>query len=192
MNIDVDSWLRTEFEQNFIQMRDRDDKIINITKFYITLIAGIISACVALLGLKKLTSPYYWVGLLLIFTSIIGELIFFWIIVFRKYFVKCARQVNSLRGFYSEKLAKYIKKDIIINPTDASYPKLINKKSSHTIIFTIMTFVNSSLIAVGIWGVMSKFISIKNTHKIAISSLSFLIIVILNYLHLYLLSKEEK
>lgn len=51
--LNSESWLKTEFEQSFQQMRDRDARIIEIVKFYATVVLGVATAIVALMGLKE-------------------------------------------------------------------------------------------------------------------------------------------
>lgn len=104
--VDYETWLKMEFEQGFLQLRDRDERIIDLTKFYITMILSSGSIAIALLSLKDLVYRYFLVGLLLIMSCVVGEMLVILITAFRSYFVICARQLNAIRGTYTRSLSE--------------------------------------------------------------------------------------
>lgn len=179
---DYQPWLKSEFEQNFLQLRSIDDKILGLIKFYVTMIVGLGSAAIAIMGLENLEDPYLLVGLLLLGTSVAGGILLVWMITLRGYFVTCARQLNAIRSLYSEYLPTDKKKHIV-QPTDSSYPPLLHKTSSHYVVMVLMIFLNSILALLGTLGLMSCETTIKLWQKAAISATVFVSFILFSLLY---------
>jgi phosphoglycolate phosphatase-like HAD superfamily hydrolase len=126
-----------EYEQNFIQLRDRDEQITGMTKFFATLMLSLGSVIVGLLGIRQLNAKVQLVGMLLLATALVGEILFFWLVSFREYFVVCARQLNSLRRRYVE-LLPADSRVVAVQPTDPRYPKVLHWGSAQMWIWLFM------------------------------------------------------
>lgn len=142
-------WLRLEFEQNFEHLRDRDEKILSLVKFYTTTVLGVGSVAVALFGLKNLPSPHVWIGTLLVMAAVLGELVFFLLTSLRSYFVTSARQLNAIRNHY----AQHVAREILIQPTDSSYPKRLRFGSAHMFVLAVVALTNAALLLLGAVGI---------------------------------------
>ena len=68
-------WLRTEFEQNFVHLRDRDARMMELTKFHVGLVCSVLTACVALGGLPTLGHKVPLIGGLCVATSVVGMIV---------------------------------------------------------------------------------------------------------------------
>lgn len=170
--VDYETWSKMEFEQGFLQLRDRDERIIDLTKFYITMILSSGSIAIALLSLKDLVYRYFLVGLLLIMSCVVGEMLVILITAFRSYFVICARQLNAIRGTYTRGIPTS-EKGCIVQPTDPSYPPMFNKNSAHFIVILLMTFINAALGVLGIMGLISISPKYIQDRQVSISFIAF-------------------
>jgi len=190
-SLNYESWLKTEFEQNFDHLRDRDSKFIEIIKFYATLVLGVVTASIALMGIKNLNHAFALVGLLLIATCFVGEICLLWMIAFRRYFVTSARQVNAIRHLYAENIpGEY--QGCVLQSTDPSQPPLLHKGSAHITMMRIITFVNATLATIGTLGIMSYVTQIKSWQRISVIIAIFLIVITVNTLYIRKKLKEKK
>jgi len=190
-SLNYESWLKAEFEQNFDHLRDRDSKFIEIIKFYATLVLGVVTASIALMGVKNLNHAFALVGLLLIATCFVGEICLLWMIAFRKYFVTSARQVNAIRHLYKENMPEEYQ-GCVLQSTDPSQPPLLHKGSAHITMMRIITFVNATLATIGGLGVMSYITQIKNWQRISVFTTTFLVVIVVNTLYIKKKLKEKK
>jgi hypothetical protein len=191
LTLNHESWLKTEFQKNFNHLRDRDSKIIEIVKFYVTVVLGVATASIALMGLKDLSNAFALVGLLLIATCVVGEICLLWIIAFRRYFVTCARQINAIRHLYVENSPPQYRESIL-QPTDPSLPPMLHTGSAQIIVMIIIIFINAILFALGVLGVTSYMAQIKSEHRILVSVFAFLSIAGLNTIYMRKKLKENK
>ena len=189
-SLNYESWLKAEFEQNFDHLRDRDSKFIEIIKFYATLVLGVITASIALMGVKNLNHAFALVGLLLIATCFVGEICLLWMIAFRKYFVTSARQVNAIRLLYKENIPKEYQGSVL-QSTDPLQPPLLHKGSAHITMMRIITFVNATLAAIGGLGIMSYITQIKNWERVFIFIAIFFVVLITNTSYIHKKLKEN-
>lgn len=173
----IREWMKLEFEQNFIQLRDRDDKIISMTKFFGTFLLSLCSVALGLLGLEEIQVHPAWIGALLLAGAIVGEIVLLWLISFREYFVTCARQLNALRARYVSNLATE-KLEIAIQSTNSNYPEFYNPRSAQTAIWWLMLLLVSTIGGVGTYVILRGF-SINVTWSILglVAILSFVVIL---------------
>jgi phosphoglycolate phosphatase-like HAD superfamily hydrolase len=135
---DVREFMRMEFQQNFEQLRDRDQHIIGMTKFFATLFLSVATVASGLLGLSIFSASQKWsaVGVLLLVTCCIGEMLFLWLVTFREYFVVCARQLNAIRHWYVSQLP-LSQRDVAVQPVDCELPQVIHLKSAQFYVWLI-------------------------------------------------------
>jgi len=183
LSMDCESWLKAEFEQNFLQLRNRDDKIIGLTKFYVTAILSVGSAAIALMGLSNLKHPHIWLGFLLFGTCIVGEILFVWMIAFRKYFVNCARQLNAIRRLYYE-FIPVSERYCIVQPIDPSFPPLLNRGSAHIIVMLLMSFLNAIVAALSAYGLTLKMTALTDWQRILICFIGLFVIILVNEVYM--------
>jgi hypothetical protein len=174
-----ESWLKVEFEQNFIQLRDRDDKILGLTKFYVSAMLGVGSVAIGLLGLEKLGHPYTLVGMLLLGACILGEMFFVWMVAFRGYFVECARQINAIRRAYRDSLPAGLSW-CVLQPTDPAVPRTLNRRSGHIVVMALMSFVNACLAGIGLFGVTAATKILTARERVGTSAAAFLLVLVVN------------
>ena len=146
-NIESETWLKSEFEQNIGLIKDYDGKIIDIIKFYFTLLLGIMSVVVAIIKFSGFNDYIYLLGIISLTFSFAGHLLLLWIYKLRSYFVLAARQINAVRKYYREILPDELK-EIIIQPTNVKYPGYYHKSSSHIIAMYLIIFFNAFAICV--------------------------------------------
>lgn len=163
-----DAWLRLEFEQNFLHLRDRDEKVLGLVKTYVTLMLGIASVSVTLLGLQRLNDPWPLVGWLLVLASCVGEMLLLWIVAYRGYFVTCARQLNAIRLYYGA-AAPANTQSLFIQPLDPRYPPYFHWRSAYAMVFTFMSVVNAAMLGMGAWGVLGSLACTKISYSIPIA-----------------------
>lgn len=171
---EYESWLKLEYEQNFLQLRDRDEKILDLTKFYITVTLGAAGLTATLLGLKEVEVSFLAIGFLLLGTLIAGEIILIWMTAYRRYFVTCANQINAIRKFYSDKIPVENRR-VIIQPIDPSYPPLLHKGSSQMLMIYLTSFINAFIASIAAYFIVHNLPS--EIAKILISTFSFFFLI---------------
>jgi hypothetical protein len=144
----TDKWLLVEFQENFTQLRDRDEHILGMTKFFVTLILSVTTVVVTVMGLENFVVSPKWIGLLMIATAVAGEILFLWMVMFRTYFVTCAQQLNAIRRFFVERLPEE-ERWVAVQPTELQYPSVFRWGSSVTAIWALMVVLVVSLLGVG-------------------------------------------
>jgi hypothetical protein len=145
---ETNKWLLLEFQENFAQLRDRDEHILGMTKFFATLILSVATIIVTLMGLRSLVVSPRWIGLLMMATAVVGEILFLWMLTFRKYFVVCARQLNAIRRLYVGRMPRELRW-VAVQPTDIQYPSVFRWGSSVTAIWALMVALVASLLGAG-------------------------------------------
>ncbi|GEM_PF-6217856 len=144
----TNKWLLLEFQENFIQLRDRDEHILGMTKFFATLILSVATVIVSLLGLKNFVVSPRWIGLLMITTAVVGEILFLWMVTFRSYFVVSAQQLNAIRQHFVRRMPEELRW-VAVQPTSPLYPSVFRWGSSVTAIWTLIVFLVMSLLGAG-------------------------------------------
>ncbi len=173
MNTQSDKWLKLEFQQNFDQLRYNDDKLTSLEKFFVAEVLGVIGVAIALYNKRFSESPRISIAILVLFASILGEIIYVWAITIRKYFVLSARQINSIRNYYVNLNSDEVRRFILL-PTDSKHPVFINKSSSHLIALYLMNFINSILFSSSISFIVSTFKYFLCIKSLIIFSLLFI------------------
>jgi len=143
-------WFKAEFEQNWLHLRDRDQRILDVTKFYTGLVCSVGAACLAILNLGTLEHNITLVGVLLSVTAIVGIPLLVWLMSFRRYFVQAVRQVNALRRCAISRKGDADPADLCVHSTDPGTPRYWRSGSSHMAILALVTFINSSVAATGV------------------------------------------
>lgn len=175
--LDYEAWLRMEFEQGFIHLRDRDEKMVELTKLYITTVLGSGSIAIALLGWENLSFRLPLVGMLLMASCVLGEMILLSLAAFRTYFVTCARQINAIRRVYSGSIPQG-NIECIVQPTDPAYPPMFHATSAHFMVILLMAFLNATLALLGTLGLTSASSYLGNYRLVfsAVISITFFIL----------------
>lgn len=184
----TEEWLMLEFEQNFEQLRDRDDKMLDLFKYYSTGIAAVGATCLTVFEGGKLSNPTLTVGLFLLLISILAELFFFWLATFRTYFVTCARQLNAIRKYYSEPI-NAANPNLIIQSKSHLYPKLYTAKSAHTIMLVAMTTINCCMAGIAQHLIFVGYFNLPKCYAIAGWLAVLLIVTLTNYIYAKSLGK---
>ena len=156
-NNDFREWAKAEFEQSYVQIRDRDHRAIELTKFYATLVCSIATVCTALLGIPTVQHPLTWVGALLLATAMIGMLVLLWLVGLRRYFVKAARQLNAVRAFLTRHASAETRAAFVVHSTDRKYPPYWHGRSTYVAMLLLLAFINSCLSAAGCAAVLIEF-----------------------------------
>ena len=143
------TWASLEFEQSYVQLRDRDQLILSVVKYYITFIAAIGTVSVSILGLKAFGDKNLLIGALMCGGGILGSILLAWLVALRKYFVSAAQQLNALRGYFVKSLTEDQKREIVVQGTDATYPPTWNASSSHIVVCLLVMIVNAAFVGGG-------------------------------------------
>ena len=143
-------WVKAEFDQSYEHLRDRDERIIDLTKFYATLVCSIGAACGGLLSLTTLPHPYGVVGIVLLAAALMGGLVLIWLVAFRRYFVDTARQLNALRGVYTRGIGEPMRGQAVVHRTDGSHPPYWRVSSAHVAALLLVALINSCLAALAV------------------------------------------
>ena len=155
MNLAVVSteWLKMEFEQNFIQLRDRDQRLAELLKFHAGLVCSVGTAAVALLGLKGFGQRVELIGMLLVGTGVVGTAVLLCMVAFRRYFVQSARQINAIRQFAASEMGEDLARRVLVLSTSPDQPRYWNARSAHTAVLALVAFLNAALSGVGVYAI---------------------------------------
>jgi len=146
---DFSEWAKAEFEQSYVQIRDRDQRAIELTKFYATLLCSIGAVCATVLGIPNVQPPLTWVGALLLATGVVGVLVLVWLVGLRRYFVKAARQLNAVRAFLTRHASAETMAAFVVHSTDREHPPYWHGRSTYVAMLVLVAFINSCLCTAG-------------------------------------------
>jgi hypothetical protein len=100
------------------------------------------------MGLQNFVVSPRWIGVLMIATAVVGEILSLWMVTFRTYFVTCAQQLNAIRRLYVQRLPEE-QRWVAVQPTRLQYPSAFRWGSSVTAIWTLMVVLVVSLLGIG-------------------------------------------
>jgi hypothetical protein len=109
---------------------------------------SVATVVVTLLGIKGIKVSPRWIGLLMVATSVVGEILFLWMVEFRTYFVTCARQLNAIRRRFLWRLPTS-QHWVAVQPTELDQPPVFRWGSAVAAIWLLMVLLVVSLLGVG-------------------------------------------
>ncbi len=148
---DFKEFLLVEFQQCFEHMRHYDNSRIALMKFLMSFYSILPPLIYGTFNIfyHQLTNFFFYLYLFLLVVFLFGFLMLGMLIQNRKYFVRVARQVNTIRRYF------WNKRDIISNlPLDSSKPRAHHHESVHLwSIYTILSL--NSLVFGAAWFFLS-------------------------------------
>lgn len=139
------TFLITEYQQSFSHMRHYDNIVISLSRYLFTFFAAIFTASIALYQyLANVPYQNLFMGIISLFSFVVGELLLVLILRNRHYYVVVARQVNSIRNYFLNNM------DLDFSQYNMSYtnpdePRLWNMLSSYTLLYFIAAVINAAL-----------------------------------------------
>jgi len=136
-----------EFNQCYEHMRHYDNVKLSLAKFGFSFYSGIITISFVLERYfyieKSVNSVHLFLAGLLCLAYLIGIMLIYMLLQNRLYFVKVARQTNSIRKACLCQLNFDFKNFL---PTDTSKPYPLNFRSTHILLILLFILINSILI----------------------------------------------
>lgn len=173
------SFLLAEYGECFNHMRHYDSMNLSIATFTFTFYSIIATISFGIWEYFKDSNIVHlplFLGLFLLFNSLSGFLIILTLARNRLYFVKVARQVNSLRKkFVSISSIDY--ENLLY--TDPKVPVASNKSSSQVILLNFIAFVNSAFLATSIYFFIFYLFNISTKYLILLSSIAYILGIII-------------
>jgi len=174
------NFILTEYQECFSHMRHYDNNTSEILKLIFSFYAAIITLSLGVYEFifqknSSETIALLYISIILFFSFCVGIIVIVLVVSNRKYFVKVAQQVNSIRHFYSQKINFYENK----LPTDDNQPKVFNIKSSQMVIIFLIVFINSVVL---FFAINSLFFYILNYFLHILSALIGVIYLFLNFI----------
>lgn len=188
LNDNYDFWLKTEFDQNYSQLRDADSKIIDLVKFYFTIFIGAITVYFGLISKTSDHNEMYVGGFALFLAlGIIGYIIAHWLVRLRGYFTIYARQLNAIRKQFTLSFSPEMS-DVFLHSKDVKKPDVLHKDSSHiAALYTIIIGILISILVAML--LITRLLEVEPYLKI---SISILITVLLGGIIIYRFFKNIK
>lgn len=127
--LEREKWLKAEFEQSFLQLRDHNNRINQVVYWFV---GAVLAAISAKLGMKSMGDDFlsgWLLSLLLFLFGLFGFGSVAWILSLRTSFVIYARQVNRIRRYY---IKKYELADVVFPGWDPRKPRWLHHTSSDT------------------------------------------------------------
>jgi len=136
-----------EFNQCYEHMRHYDNVKLSLAKFGFSFYSGIITISFVLERYfyieKSVNSVHLFLAGLLCFSYLIGIMLIYMLLQNRLYFVKVARQTNSIRKVCLSQLNFDFKNFL---PTETSKPHPLNLRSTHILLILLFILINSILV----------------------------------------------
>jgi len=176
------SFLITEYEQSFIHMRHYDNIVMSLIKYLFTFFAAIFTASVALYQyLANVPYQYMVIGMISLFSFIVGVIFLILIMRNRLYYTIVTRQVNSIRNYFINNM-ELDYSQFNVSYTDPDEPKAFNFFSSYTLLYLIAGLINGALAGVSYLFLYAYFraVSIEDTWLVGV--LIFMAVVIIEVL----------
>lgn len=173
-------FILSEYQQCFEHMRHYESIAQDLLKFSFTYYSAIITLSLGIYQfyynkLNTYNPSLLFIAVLLILSFIVGNLIILLLARNRKYFIDVAHQVNSIRSYFIKD--KVVFENVL--PTDVTYPKLVNLRSSQFLIFDVFLAINTVILFFGIFCLM-QFLQIAGALIIALPiPIIYLILILL-------------
>lgn len=173
-------FILSEYQQCFEHMRHYESIAQDLLKFSFTYYSAIITLSLGIYQfyynkLNTYNPSLLFIAVLLILSFIVGNLIILLLARNRKYFIDVAHQVNSIRSYFIKD--KVVFENVL--PTDVTYPKLVNLRSSQFLIFDVFLAINTVILFFGISCLM-QFLQIAGALIIALPiPIIYLILILL-------------
>ena len=137
-----------EYRQCYEHMRHYDNVKVSLAKFSFSFYVAIGTLLVALERYfyfeKRIESTHAYLPIFLFGVFLMGNLIMLLLVRNRQYFVKVARQVNSIRGGLLDKSLLRFENHLY---TDPHSPVAYNPRSNHVLLILLIGSMNSAIMA---------------------------------------------
>lgn len=138
-------FLITEYEQSFSHMRHYDNIVMSLIRYLFTFFAAVFTASIALYQYLA-DAPYQnmVIGIISLFSFMVGIIFLILILRNRLYFAIVARQVNSIRNYFLNNM-ELDYSQYNVSYTNPDEPRALNIFSSYTLLYFMAGLINGAL-----------------------------------------------